>query len=108
MMNAGPLGDEIPLIDSLRSAPCDRARAEWLSVVPLHYASLAGRDIAAALDAAGFAEGHAYLVALLVRQQSKRLADGRYPLTVELAVEVARADMWEAVRKGEVSDARTE
>jgi hypothetical protein len=101
MTDDPPRGNELPLIDSLRDAATDRARAEWLSAIPLHYASLAGRQIAAALDHAGFAEGRAYLVALLVRQQSRRLADGRYPLTIELAVEMARSDMWEAVRKGE-------
>ena len=93
--------DELPLLDSLRGAASDRTRAEWLSAVPLHYVSLSGRDIAAVLDAAGFVEGRAYVTALSMRQQTKRLADGRYPLTVELAVEVARSDMWEAVRKGE-------
>lgn len=94
-------GESTPLLDSLSDAVTDRARAEWLSAVPLHYASLSGRDIAAVLDDAGFAAGRAYLVALLVRQQTKRLADGRYPLTVELAVEMARSDMWAAVRERE-------
>lgn len=107
MTDDAPLGGDLPLIDSLRDAASDRARAEWLSVVPLHYASLSGRDIASVLDTAGFAAGRAYLVALLVRQQTKRLADGRYPLTVELAVEMARSDMWEAVRKGEVHEENT-
>jgi len=92
---------ELPLLDSLRTVATDKARAEWLSVVPLHYVSLAGCDIAAVLKASGFAEGIAYLAALLARQQSKRLADGRYPLTIELAVEMARSDMWAAVRDRE-------
>lgn len=95
------MSDELPLLDSLRNSATDNARAEWLSAVPLHYVSLAGRDIAAVLKASDFAAGIAYLTALLVRQQSKRLADGRYPLTVELAVEMARSDMWAAVRQGE-------
>lgn len=103
-----PTDDSLPLIDSLRSAATNRDRAEWLSAVPLHYVSLAGLDIATVLAAAGFAEGRAYLVALLVRQQTRRLADGRYPLTVELAVEMARSDMWEAVRKGEIDHAHTD
>lgn len=98
------MSDELPLIDSLRNAGTDRARAEWLSAVPLHYVSLAGRDIVAVLKASDFADGIAYVTALLVRQQSKRLADGRYPLTVELAVEMARSDMWAAVRQGENHD----
>ncbi len=96
------MSDELPLIDSLRNAATDRARAEWLAAVPLHYVTLGNRDIAAVLDAAGFREGRAYLVALLMRLQTKRLADGRYPVTVELAVEVASMDMWAAVQKGEV------
>jgi len=95
------VSEELPLLDGLRTVATDKARAEWLSVVPLHYVSLAGRDIVAVLKASEFAEGIAYLTALLARQQSKRLADGRYPLTIELAVEMARSDMWAAVREGE-------
>lgn len=104
MTDASSPDDGMPLIDSLRGAATHRARAEWLSVVPLHYVSLAAPDIGALLAASGFVEGRAYLAALLVRQQARRLADGRYPITVELAVEMARSDMWEAIRKGEAGD----
>ncbi|WP_411033824.1 hypothetical protein [Shinella sp. BYT-45] len=98
------MSDAVPLIDILRDAGNDRARAEWLEAVPLHFVSTAYLDIAAVLHAAGFAPGRAYLDALHAQQHATRLPDGRYPVTVVLATEAARSGMREAIRMGELHD----
>lgn len=98
------MSDALPLVDMLRASATDRARAEWLEAVPLAFVTTAFQDIAGALDEAQFAPGRAYLDALFAQQHARRMADGRHPITVAIATEAARSNMWEAVRRGEVPD----
>lgn len=93
------MSNALPLVDILRNAATDRARAEWLEAVPLAFITTAFQDIARVLDEAQFAPGRAYLDALSAQQHAKRTAEGRYPITVAMATEAARSNMWEAVRK---------
>lgn len=94
--------DAFPLVDILRGAATDRARAEWLEAVPLIFVTTAYQDIARTLEEAQFVPGRVYLDALFAQQHARRLADGRYPITIAIATEAARSAMWEAVRRGEV------
>lgn len=94
--------DANPLVDTLRAAATDRARAEWLEAIPLAFVTTDFQVIAAALDAARFEPGRAYLDALFAQQNARRLADGRYPITVAMTTEAARSAMWDAVRRKEL------
>lgn len=91
-----------PLVEILRDAGTDRARAEWLEAIPLAFVTTDYQVIAAVLDEARFAVGRAYLDALFAQQSARRLADGRYPITVAMTTEAARSAMWDAVRRKEL------
>ena len=92
----------LPILEELRDATGWRAQAEWLSSVPLGVVQRDHLRIRELLKRDGFEAGDAYLTALVATINARRLADGRYPQTVVLALEIARISMWDAVRgKGE-------
>jgi hypothetical protein len=91
-----------PILDILADLQNDRARAVWLSTIPLGVIQRDHADIAAVLGAVGFSGGLAYLAALVAHVNSVRLDDGSIPIETRQITDYSRKLMWGAVKQGEM------
>ena len=94
------MSDMLPIVEIIADAQTHAERAEWLFSCPTKVIDRDHMTIRRILQRAGLIEGVGYLDAVLARGCARRLPDGRYPQTIEMAVEVAAIDLRAAARAG--------
>ncbi len=94
------MNNMLPIVEQLADCQTHSEREDWLMRCPDGVVSRDHMAIRRILQSASLLAGIAYLEARVAAVNAVRLADGNLPLTVVMAVNVARVDLRIAVRQG--------